>query len=221
MTESKEKPTAIYQPQVFDVANIEQAKSIILTNEGTANPEERWAQETPVTTEKIVSHLHPDTTTLVLDFGCGIGRLSKALIDRVGCTAIGIDISSNMRILAPTYVASPRFSVLSPNVWARTVDSGLKADIVVAAWVLQHVPRPADDIDRIYATLRPGGHLFVVNETYRCVPTDKGWIDDGVDLLALLRAKFKEIHYEDFTTAVNVAARNKPPYCRIFRKISS
>ncbi|HEX4592007.1 MAG TPA: hypothetical protein VH120_18880 [Gemmataceae bacterium] len=51
----------------------------------------------------------------------------------------------------------------------------------MAVWVIQHVMQPEEVIGRIAAVLRPGGLLYALNST-RCVPTDRGWVNDGSDV---------------------------------------
>src|SRR6185436_7844642 len=97
-----------YNPGVFAVGSIEQAKSIILTPEDSTT-EARWRTETGYLAELIASHLALDSASVVLDYGCGIGRIAKELIQRTKCTVLGVDISPNMRALAPQYVQSDLF----------------------------------------------------------------------------------------------------------------
>jgi cyclopropane fatty-acyl-phospholipid synthase-like methyltransferase len=52
---------------------------------------------------------------VVLDYGCGIGRLAKAMIDASGCSVVGLDTSPEMRKLADDYVGSDRFIAVSPS----------------------------------------------------------------------------------------------------------
>ena len=54
--------------------------------------------------------LAPNSDMVVLDYGCGVGRLAKAMIEAKGCAVIGLDISARMRTLAQDYVASDRLS---------------------------------------------------------------------------------------------------------------
>lgn len=191
----------LYYPEVFEARGIEHAKSIILTQEGEgADTETRWAIETPYVMQ-LISHaidLRPDM--VVLDYGCGIGRLAKAMIDASGCSVIGIDISPEMLTLANDYVASDRFIPLSPSQFEVLVGTGLRADAFISVWVLQHCFAPADDIGRICSGLRRGGEGFVMNMRKRAVPAvedeaapiDKNftWAADDIDVEKLLRDRF-------------------------------
>jgi SAM-dependent methyltransferase len=190
----------LYYPQVFSAKDVEHAKSIILTNEGPgAETQTRWAAETPHMLE-VISHaieLRPDR--VVLDYGCGIGRLSKAMIDASGCTVIGVDISPSMLTLARDYVGSDRFMAVSPEQFDLLVGAGLRTDAFISVWVLQHCFAPADDIARIRRGLRKGGEGFVFNKRKRAVPavgqqaSDENifmWARDQIDIAALLRDTF-------------------------------
>ena len=68
----------------------------------------------------------------------------------------------------------------------RLLDHGLICDHAYAVWALQHCLWPDQDIARIRRALRPGGCLSVVNARRRLVPTDGGWLDDGVSIEGLL-----------------------------------
>src|SRR6266478_5491073 len=107
--------TLTYLPQVFDVLNMQSAREVILTHEGAASAEERWVTETPYVADLIEKSLRITPETVLIDYGCGIGRLAKELITRHRCRVIGIDISINMRALAIDYVRSDRFFACSPE----------------------------------------------------------------------------------------------------------
>ena len=111
----------IYDASVFDVANVDEAKRIILTPENSTT-EERWQVETPYLAALITEHLPIDRGTLLLDYGCGIGRMSKALIERKRCKVVGADISASMRALAGAYVVNLHY--LSGD-WLRDTFRGI------------------------------------------------------------------------------------------------
>jgi SAM-dependent methyltransferase len=192
MNEQRRAP--VFQPQVFDVRTLSDAMRIIVTPEEGTTTEERWEKETPYLVNDIATHLGVGPETCVLDYGCGIGRVAKGLIDQVGCRVVGVDFSPSMRLLAPEYVLSERFTVWSPDVLEKMVAKGYRADAAICLWVIQHVLDPMRVMQRIAATLPPGGLLYTLNQETRCVPTDRGWLNDGVDVQAGLRTVFKEEH---------------------------
>jgi SAM-dependent methyltransferase len=179
-----------YNPAVFDVSDIAAAKRIILTPEGVPT-EQRWQIETPYVADLIAQSIAPTSNTLVLDYGCGIGRIAKELIARHGCRAIGIDISASMRTLAVNYVQSDRFFTCPPQMLDLLIDRGLTVDAAISVWVLQHCAFPSEDISRLKRVLKPGGRLFILNNDDRAVPTvERGWVSDGLDIKALLSQEF-------------------------------
>ena len=179
-----------YNPAVFAVGDIDQAMRIILTPEDSTT-EERWRIETSYLADLIEAQLEVNPGTLLLDYGCGIGRLGKELIGRQDCTVVGADISPQMRMLAVQYVGSERFTSCGPAALDTLIASGLRCDAAISVWVLQHARAPHEDIALIRAALRPGAPLFVVNNVRRAVPTlEAGWADDGVDIKALLAEAF-------------------------------
>jgi cyclopropane fatty-acyl-phospholipid synthase-like methyltransferase len=138
--------------------------------------------------------LRPDT--VVLDYGCGIGRVAKAMIEAFGCTVIGVDISRNMRRLAEDYVDSERFAAVAPQQFDTMVRAGLRVQAAIAIWVLQHCLTPTEDIDRIRRGVLANGRVFVLNMPKRAVPAKVAdsdqfvWVPDEVDVAALLRSAF-------------------------------
>lgn len=150
--------------------------------------EKRWEIETPYLISLIRQEFPGlDENSLVIDYGCGIGRLSRELIAQTGCRVVGIDISASMRGLAATYVGSDRFFACAPEMFDR-VAAGTTFDLALSVWVLQHTFRPSDDVGRIRKALRvPGGGFFLVNNVQRRVPTKEAvWTDDGVDVRAVV-----------------------------------
>ena len=177
-----------YDPTVFDVVSMSEAMSIILTDEdGGYDTKRRWDAETPWLANLIWQQLGIDSSSVVLDYGCGVGRLARELIQRTGCRVIGADISQNMRTLATRYVDSPRFAAVHPDMLDR-ID--IRATAALSVWVLQHCPDVELDLARIGSALRDGGGLFVLNEERRCVPTPVGWVNDNKDVRALLNWSF-------------------------------
>jgi len=185
--------TLVYQPQVFDVANIQQAKNIILTPEGGTTTEERWERETAYLTQAIGDFVQPAENTVILDYGCGIGRVAKSLIQKHQCFVLGVDISCSMRQLAPGYVLSDHFGIVSKEILKQMIQSGLRVDACLSIWVLQHCPQVEQDIELVQQALREDGLLYVLNNHLSSIPTNAGFVSDGKDIRLLLRQTFQEI----------------------------
>jgi cyclopropane fatty-acyl-phospholipid synthase-like methyltransferase len=182
---------ASYNPQVFLTANIDAAKSIILTNEGQVSTEQRWESETPYLCEVLLSKCAISNQAQILDFGCGIGRMSRALLERTDSSLWGADFSPTMRKQALDYVDSERFTTLSPQALDAATRNGMRFDLALSVWVLQHCPNLDAEIKRLFLSLRTGGVLFVVDMNHRAIPThDAGWLDDGKSVKQSLLTHF-------------------------------
>jgi ubiquinone/menaquinone biosynthesis C-methylase UbiE len=201
MNDLPHHPSAVFRPEVFDVQTLKDAMRIIVTPERGTTTEERWEKETPYLVTDIGTHLGVAPEMCVLDFGCGVGRVAKGLIDRFGCRVVGVDFSPSMRLLAPEYVLSERFTVWSPDVLEKMIAKGFCADAAICLWVLQHVLNPVETMELIYRTLTPGRQLYTLN-MHRCVPTDRGWADDGFDLRSGLCQIFEEQHHHSLPVSV-------------------
>ena len=106
----------------------------------------------------IVDHLALDQRSRVLDYGCGIGRLSKEMISRTGCHVTGADTSRNMRSLASIYVADDRFFACHPD----HIDGFYTFDHAIAVWTLRSPSRMwGKSISELQQRVR--GKVFVVN----------------------------------------------------------
>ncbi|MSP48647.1 MAG: class I SAM-dependent methyltransferase [Alphaproteobacteria bacterium] len=179
-----------YSHRLFEVATPEEARGHILHAADAAQLKERWQVETPWFGGLIRHACGVLPESRVLDFGCGLGRLSKWLIDTVGCRVVGVDISEGMRKLAADYVGSPKFSAVAYEAFRADPALGGGFDAAFACYVLQHVERPDEDLPAIAVALRPGGRFLLVNARLRWVPTTHGWVNDDVDVLALAGVSF-------------------------------
>ncbi|TAN47269.1 MAG: class I SAM-dependent methyltransferase, partial [Rhodospirillales bacterium] len=183
-----------YSPRIFDAPSLEAAMRIILTPQGGQDSEERWKRETPYLAELIGQAAGLSQGQLVLDYGCGIGRLAKELMGRFGVRVVGVDISRNMRSLAPVYVDSDAFCSVSPVILDTLIAQGVRFDAALSIWVLQHCARPLQDIARIHAALCDGGQLMAVNGIGRAVPTREGkWANDGIDIRKELHDRLEHV----------------------------
>ena len=172
-----------YDPRVFLVKDEQAAKDIILTPEASMTTDERWEAETKFLATKIQFPAH----SLILDIGCGIGRIAKELKH---CFVIGTDISPSMRRLSSDYVGTPNFAALPPSLATELVRNGLGFDGAVAIWALQHFLHLREEIDFIFHALKPEAKLYVLNRHNRCIPVQSGWRDDDQKVYALLGEKF-------------------------------
>lgn len=189
-------PELTYNPRIFEVEDDRAARGIILTSQAGLSTDERWERETPYLADLVRRTLGLCGGELVLDYGCGVGRMARALIDGAGVSVLGVDISTRMRARAPAYVGRAGFSAVSRRLLQVATDHGARVDAAFSVWVLQHCFDPEEDLGLIRAALRPGGRFMVVNNLRRAVPSvESGWADDGKDLRRILEGMFSPIDH--------------------------
>lgn len=187
-----------YRKELFDPEDLEHGKRIVLTPEKDEDLEKKFKEETDFLINFIKVNCTIEPHFEVLDFGCGMGRLSKPLIETFGCEVLGIDISQKMLDLAETYCNSDRFYT------ATVLNEDETIDFAIASLVLQHVEHPKKEIARIYKAMKPGATLLLFNEFHRLLPTgvDENryikWEDDGISIQGLVAAIFKFQGYYDY-----------------------
>ncbi|MEK9672679.1 MAG: methyltransferase domain-containing protein [Rhodospirillaceae bacterium] len=108
-----------YRPQIFDVNDLNAAMRIILTPEGGHALEERWQSETPPMADLLAERLAPEADQTVIDYGCGVGRVTKELMARRPRNMISIDISPSMRALSHMFCRNDAFFPVLAKRWAR------------------------------------------------------------------------------------------------------
>ncbi|MBI1778588.1 MAG: class I SAM-dependent methyltransferase [Proteobacteria bacterium] len=180
-----DEPRFSYSSAIFECQTVDAAKQIILTAGSIEEVEAHWREDTPVLAAQLRQHLKLESEHRVMDFGCGIGRLAKPLVEVPGCHVVGVDISASMRRMAVDYVGSSRFSVAAPDeIFPRRADDP-GFDAAYALLVIQHCQDPEKELQRISDSLKPTRHFVLVNSTRRWLPTDKGWASDSIDVLQL------------------------------------
>ena len=192
-----------YSRRVFEAKDEAAARRIILTPEYGQGTDERWERETPYLVELMGQYLQPREGQVILDYGCGIGRLAKGLIERFKCRVIGVDMSESMRSLAPKYVGSQLFAAISPYMLHTLARKGLRVDGAFSVWALQHCAAPIEDLNVLRAAMSPNAPFFVVNTNYRALPTLEGrWMDDGIDVRGLIAERFSQTATGSLDTSV-------------------
>jgi hypothetical protein len=173
-----------YDPSIFEQSTMEAAQKIILMPEAGLGTSERWVQET----DWLMERLDFEDTSLILDIGCGVGRIAAQL----HCPMIGVDISTSMRLLATQNVDRSNFAAISPTMFHQLVEAGMTASTAIAFWALQHMILP-DLLHtlRLLGLALPSKSLFwTLDRSNRCVPIRNsegtGWADDGVPLPSVI-----------------------------------
>jgi 2-polyprenyl-3-methyl-5-hydroxy-6-metoxy-1,4-benzoquinol methylase len=181
-----------YVKEVFDVSTFEHAKNVVLTND--PNDPFKFDNETNYFIEKIKNENLIHENSMVLDFGCGIGRVSKKLIEKFNCNVIGVDISDSMLFYSKLHVAS--LKKYTPQKEYKIKDS---IDVALSVFVLQHVEDPISEIENLYEVVKPDGYFILLNENKRYVPSgvDENnfviWNDDNFNIFKEIEMKFKYI----------------------------
>lgn len=187
-----------YIKEVFDVTTLEYAKHVVLTSD-PSNPY-KFEKETQFLIDVISEQnfIALDEKSVVFDFGCGMGRVAKGLIDTFNCKVIGLDISPSMLAFAKTYTNSNKFECTQEYSIAESADVG------IAILSLQHTENPKKEIDNIVNVIKTDGIFILVNEHKRFVPSDIDknnyviWSDDGFDIFSYVESKLKlvkKVHY--------------------------
>jgi len=180
-----------YNPNFFSPKDFDEARSIVLTQEGCSS-EWRWDVETRWNLQMIDTFWNVNEDSIVLDWGCGCGRMSKALIDAFGCRVVGIDISPEMLKLATKYVNDDRFSPMMAQKALKTIDEGTFTH-AIAIWVFQHSINIQEEIPFVRKVLKKDGQLFVVENVSKAIPSvgEMNFFNDGVPTLPILQQNFE------------------------------
>ncbi len=178
----------VYDDRRFLGEDAQALAKIILTGDTG----ERWVKETEVFSEMMIRKMGITQDTVLLDYGAGIGRIAKSLIEKTNCSVIGVDISPDMLRESFSYVAHPNFTSMSLNKFQFLVNAGkLNVDAAYSIWALQHC-----DFEPAYQTivkaLPQGAPFFIANTLNRCIPViPSGWADDGINIRRRLRDDFE------------------------------
>lgn len=101
-----------------------------------------------------------DSTTRVLDIGCGAGGLCGEFL-RAGCQVVGIDPSQTGIAVARRTFPSGRFEVRGVNDVSLTALGEAAFDLVVSLEVIEHLYMPRKLLAAAFDVLKPGGKLVV------------------------------------------------------------
>jgi SAM-dependent methyltransferase len=107
-----------------------------------------WKESLDIYWDMIDANVHEDT--VVLDIGCGHGDFLRDIYVRTEQT-YGVDLDAEAlklnTIIKHTVVGSADLLPFADNFF----------DVIVSAWVLEHLDHPATAFREIYRVLKPGG----------------------------------------------------------------
>jgi ubiquinone/menaquinone biosynthesis C-methylase UbiE len=130
-----------------------------------------WIEETWVNNTKtqyklgleLIEKLQPKDGEVILDLGCGDGRLTLEIAKNIpNGRVIGIDISDALLAMANKNLDESRLSnVTFMNMNAMEMNSQEEYDAIYSNMVLDLIPNQDEFYGRLHAALKPGGRLLV------------------------------------------------------------
>lgn len=169
--------------KLFKPKSFNEGQHAVVGNCNNFTMEERWEKETPVFAEAILKRWSGGS---ILDYGCGVGRISKAIIEKnPAINLYGVDASQDMLNQASEYVNSETFTASLPT----KIPEDTKFNVIYCVYVLQHVPaiEIREILSRIHYHLEEDGFFIYCSSDYRMAirHDSPGFFDDrflGVDL---------------------------------------
>ncbi len=169
----------------FDHASYRKAKASILWD--------NWRRATPRTVGILERLGVVQDGFTVVDYGCGVGRVTRALAERHRVRILGVDRSLEMLRHARSYVPA---QYLGPGGVEFLSDAELlerrptlqgTVDGVFAIEVVQHIPEPILDalLPQLLALLKPQGRLFVLG--HECLDVDASGAVGRTPIASVLR----------------------------------
>lgn len=172
----------LYNPDYFNADSFEVAKQLSLELEDY----ETWDEQTEWAIDVLKASKTINQDSVIVDWGVGIGRLSKVIIETFNCKVVGVDISSSMLNYSKEYVNSENYSTLTMDQFKKDNIQG-KFTHAISVWTLQHSPTSQYDISFLTRSLAHDGKLFIVDNFSKKIPKlfdaePRGaiWFDDGI-----------------------------------------
>jgi ubiquinone/menaquinone biosynthesis C-methylase UbiE len=112
----------------------------------------------------LADYIDPGASPVILDLGCGTGRFSELLAQRIGSQVIGIDPSERMLQQARRKPNSGNISYCEAPAEALPLSDD-RADLVFMSMVYHHLGSPAATARECHRVLRDGGYVCLRNGT--------------------------------------------------------
>lgn len=120
----------------------------------------------PATALELLLRVFPDFSSRVrgkkiLDFGCGTGLQSVALVQAGAASVLGLDTNQNTLARASDYAA--KASVSTRLMFASTLEPEHRGqfDLVISQNSMEHFPDPAAALETMKSALNPTGRIFI------------------------------------------------------------
>lgn len=201
-----------YNPEFFNSGDLADAKRIVLGH-GISETSHKWEVETQWIELLFKRNNFINRNSIVLDFGVGVGRLSKMMIDAFDCTVVGVDISEKMLNHATEYVGNSKFIPMTIDELKITELAFTNA---IAVWTLQHSIDVVGDLSLIKRKLASNSRVFVFEEKSPCIPVQS---DTNIPWFILKRSNFNVIEktfkleqHSTFPRHLNITENNNSWY---------
>ena len=198
---------------------------MILSDIGTLHTGYRWEVET----EEQMAHFRRwiKQDAVVLDFGIGVGRVSKEILKEFPRVEVnGVDESKRMLTYCKKYIPREyraRLHLFHFDKMRKIKDNSV--DFAFSLHVLQHVEASKFQkaVQELHRVIKPGGLLYLLNMHNRCTfdnyRTHITGYDDGIDQLKVIRQYFQEKEDVPYTSDY-MKEILKICFSKLFSKIS-
>lgn len=184
---------------LFKPKDFNHGKNAVVGDCNGFSMQERYEKETPVFANQILTYLSKIENPQILDYGCGVGRLSKEILEQNPKAFVyGVDASDDMIALSTENLKGIDNCLFTRP--EEIVDYEQNFDLVYLIYVLQHVPaiEIRDILSRIHYKLKDDGVFIYCSSDYRmAIRFDQGgFFDDrflGVDLREEISRFFEEV----------------------------
>lgn len=181
---------ALKNYSIFESDDFEHLRKVVLSVPKSVDYDEYWNRASAGTAKIIIEELGITPSSKVLDFGCGVGRVARCVVEQTPCDVVGVDISKSMLETASRYVGSSKFKPMLSADFHRNPQQAGPFTAAYALIVLQHCEDPEAELKAIRSACAPGARFFVIGSHTRFVPTTAGWHDDGIDIRKLIDSLF-------------------------------